>query len=77
LGRLDAAVSHKSGNLPLMGTGMQIPDHEQLVVPDGRWAQAPASCFVLPFTLPVKGIFFALGRAAHTVPVPPIKSNFY
>lgn len=26
--------SYKSGNLPIVGTGMDIPDHEDLIVPE-------------------------------------------
>lgn len=33
LGRLLHMLIYKSGNLPVVGTGTMVPDHEELVVP--------------------------------------------
>jgi hypothetical protein len=47
LGRRRQALSFQPGNLPAVGTGAQVPDHEELVVPK-KPEKTEKGLFVLP-----------------------------
>lgn len=42
----------KSGNLPAVGTGMKIPDHECLIVPNDQNDSPLEVCVFLPIRIP-------------------------
>ncbi len=57
LGRRCRAAIFQSGNLPAVGTGVQTPDHEELVVP--KSPEKIRGLFVMP-SAGQKGLFFYL-----------------